>query len=258
MNGHIQSENVLDSLVDLGQRKVPVPVGVKLQEELVPQSLLRVALSDGKLRSPCPARYAASSAPSRPQHPQHQDMWDLKSLLLPAIAPTRLCWMPGALPADPGVDMRGVVWPGVRLGGSGLGRWALPPWLLRPGKGLGVAAGILLPRPAAAGAATGSSAASPSLTQAIRPASSFSTPRRCLMAQLQNSSNRIWPPSFLSSHQRSESQAPVDLCRQQQGTRYAPYARVDLAESGLRIRDLYAQLRLRYHDSSTASATDTP
>ncbi len=53
---HIQSENVLDALVDLGQRKVPVPVGVKLQEELVPQSLLRVALSDRKLRSQLTAR----------------------------------------------------------------------------------------------------------------------------------------------------------------------------------------------------------
>ena len=65
MGNHIQSENVLDALVDLGQGQVPVPVGVKLPEELVSQRLFRVALSDGKLRRPCPAAYAASSAQGR-------------------------------------------------------------------------------------------------------------------------------------------------------------------------------------------------
>jgi hypothetical protein len=52
MGAHVQSENVLDALVDLGQGQVPVPVGVELPEELVSQRLLRVALSDGKLRRP--------------------------------------------------------------------------------------------------------------------------------------------------------------------------------------------------------------
>jgi hypothetical protein len=70
-NGHIQSENVLDALVDLGQRKVPVPVGVELPEELVSQRLFRVGLSDRELRGPCPAGACDTpSAPSRCQHMQ--------------------------------------------------------------------------------------------------------------------------------------------------------------------------------------------
>ena len=124
------------------------------------------------------------------------------------MAPPRLCCAPGALPADPGVDMRGAGCPGVCLGVSGLARWALAPWA-RPA-GLGVAPGILLQRPAAAAAASaGSRAASPSPRQAGSPASSSCRGQRCcLMAQLQNSSNRIWPPPFLSRHQRSECQTP--------------------------------------------------
>ena len=130
---------------------------------------------------------------------------DLKSLLLMAMAPLSFGTAPAALPADPGVDRRGVCGPGVRRGGSGLTPWALAPWL-RP-TGLGVAPRILLPRPATAPTAAGSRATSPSPPHADCPAASSCRELRCcLMAQLQNSSKRIWPPSFLSRHHQSKPQ----------------------------------------------------
>ena len=66
------------------------------------------------------------SSESRHWHETRQDTvqvsCDLKSLLLPAVAPLRRCCAPAGLPADPGVDRRGTGWLGVRKrdGGSGL------------------------------------------------------------------------------------------------------------------------------------------
>ena len=167
--------------------------------------------------------FAAHALQHMPRHPRKVDSMliaarhaegsrDLKSLLLPAMAPPPLCSAPKALPADPGVDRRGVGWPGVRRGGSGLAPWALAPWL-RP-TGLGLAPRTLLPRPGvnAAAATTGLTATSARLPPMMAdgpPASPSWVHRCCLMAQVQNSSNRICPPPFLRHQDHHQSEHPI-------------------------------------------------